>query len=583
MSKYDCVRSSSANDPRSATGDRLMKPNRRQFGSAVAAASLATTLPVWGANEYEADLVIIGGGLGGCAAAIAALRQGRRVILTEPTDWIGGQLTSQGVPPDEHRWIETKGANRSYRTLRKRIRDYYRREYPLTQSAHDDPLLNPGGGSVSRLCAEPRVSLTVLEDWLEPYRQSGQLTLLLEHTPIAAEVDRDRVQSVTVQDSASGDRRVLHGKYFIDATELGDLLPLTGTEFVTGSESRDQTGELHAREQADPDNHQAFTVCFAVDYLPGQNHVIDRPTEYAFWRDFVPRLTPPWPGRLLDFTYTHPSTLKPKRLGFDPRGGPSATGALNLWTYRRIIDDALFKPGRFASDISLINWPQNDYFVGDLINVGQDEAQSHLDRGKQLSLSLLYWLQTEAPRPDGGSGFPGLRLRADLMGTDDGLAKAPYIRESRRIRAQFTILEEHVGRENRALVSGQPIDQVTAAVFPDSVGVGSYHIDLHPSTGGDNYIDFPSLPFQIPLGALLPVRMQNLLPANKNIGTTHVTNGCYRLHPVEWGIGEAVGCLVDYSLRTGHAPHAVREHEATLRDFQKFIRSQGVETEWTQY
>ena len=41
---------------------------------------------------------------------------------------------------------------------------------------------------------------------------------------------------------------------------------------------------------------------------------------------------------------------------------------------------------------------------------------------------------------------------------------------------------------------------------------------------------------------LLPVRMRNLFPACKNIGTTHITSGCYRLHPVEWGIGEAVGC-----------------------------------------
>ena len=43
---------------------------------------------------------------------------------------------------------------------------------------------------------------------------------------------------------------------------------------------------------------------------------------------------------------------------------------------------------------------------------------------------MLYWMQTEAPRPDGGTGFPGLRLRPDVMGTADGLAQAPYHRES---------------------------------------------------------------------------------------------------------------------------------------------------------
>src|SRR3712207_8972640 len=52
---------------------------------------------------------------------------------------------------------------------------------------------------------------------------------------------------------------------------------------------------------------------------------------------------------------------------------------------------------------------------------------------------------------------------------------------------------------------------------------------------------FRSLPFQVPLGAMIPVRVNNLIAGCKNIGTTHVTNGCYRLHPVEWTIGEAAG------------------------------------------
>jgi hypothetical protein len=91
---------------------------------------------------------------------------------------------------------------------------------------------------------------------------------------------------------------------------LGDLLPLTGTEFVTGTESRAETRELHAPDIAKPDNHQAFTVCFAMDYVPGEDHTIEKPRDYDFWKNHVPDLTPPWPGKLLDLTYTHPSTLQ---------------------------------------------------------------------------------------------------------------------------------------------------------------------------------------------------------------------------------------------------------------------------------
>ena len=105
--------------------------------------SVATETKKISPKELRADLVIIGGGLGGCAAALAAARNGLRVIMTEETDWIGGQLTSQAVPPDENQWIERHGGTLSYQELRNRIRDYYRRNFPLTDAAKAEPQLNP--------------------------------------------------------------------------------------------------------------------------------------------------------------------------------------------------------------------------------------------------------------------------------------------------------------------------------------------------------------------------------------------------------------------------------------------------------
>jgi hypothetical protein len=173
-----------------------------------------------------------------------------------------------------------------------------------------------------------------------------------------------------------------------------------------------------------------------------------------------------------------------------------------------------------------------------------------------------------------------LRLRPDIAGTEDGMAKYPYIRESRRIRAEFTVLEHHVGTDARAKELGKAKEETTAEDFKDAVGIGSYRIDLHPSTGGDNYIDISSLPFQIPLGALLPRRVENLLPACKNIGTTHITNGCYRLHPVEWNIGEAVGALAAFCLAKKRLPHEVRKQETMLREFQNLLTQDGVPLAW---
>jgi hypothetical protein len=187
---------------------------------------------------------------------------------------------------------------------------------------------------------------------------------------------------------------------------------------------------------------------------------------------------------------------------------------------------------------------------------------------------MLYWIQTEAPRSDGGVGYPGLRLRGDLLGTEDGLAMAPYIRESRRIRALYTVTEADVSRDLRG--------DRGALSYPDSVGVGAYRIDLHPSTGGDGYIDVANSPFEIPLRALIPQRMRNLLAAGKNLGTTHITNGCFRLHPVEWNIGESAALLAAHCLRTGRTPHQVADDPGAFAEFERDLHTDGVETRWPQ-
>ncbi len=377
-----------------------------------------------GASELNADLVIAGGGVGGCAAALAALRNGLSVIMTEETDWIGGQLTSQGVPPDEHKWIETHGAPKAYRDYRSAVRNYYKMNYPVTPEAKAKEYFNPGNAMVSALCHEPRVSLAVLNELLAPYISSGNLTLMLEHKITTAEYSGNRVGALKALNLRTGNKIVLTAQYFVDATEMGDLLPLTGTEFVTGTESRSETRELHAPEKAAPDNQQAFTMCFAMDYLPGTNNVGEKPAEYDFWKNLVPEMTPPWPGKLLDLSYSNPKTLEKKPLGFSPDGSPTDP-YLNLWNYRRIISKNNFLPGSYRGDVSTVNWPQNDYTLGNLVGVKQKEFEHHVNRAKQLSLSLFHWLQTEAPRPDGKQGWPGLRLRKDIMGTRRWSRKIP--------------------------------------------------------------------------------------------------------------------------------------------------------------
>jgi hypothetical protein len=121
---------------------------------------------------------------------------------------------------------------------------------------------------------------------------------------------------------------------------------------------------------------------------------------------------------------------------------------------------------------------------------------------------------------------------------------------------------------------------VTAKKFNDSVGIGSYRMDLHITTTGDHGKFGSTLPFQIPLGALIPQRVENLLPACKNIGVTHLTNGCYRLHPIEWNIGESVGALAAFCTAQKKLPREVRDQPGLLADFQKLLQNDGVPLDW---
>jgi hypothetical protein len=523
-------------------------------------------------RETSCDVLIVGGGTGGCAAAMAACSHGLRVVMTEETDWVGGQLTSQAVPPDEHRWIERFGCTARYRRYRNLVRRYYRESTPLTPEAKAIEHLNPGGGWVSRLCHEPRIGWIVLCEMLDEYVHAGLLEIRLECVAVSATVNSDRVESVTVLSRSTGESAVVTARFVLDATELGDLLPMTGTEYAIGAESKSQTAEPNAVEgPPQPDNVQGITWVFAMAHDEGSHRVIDKPASYERWRAFQPDF---WPGRLLGFRDINPQTGVPRY--FPIFGGEPQTwyrGDFGLFSYRQIVDPKIFEPGRVAHPVTIVNWPQNDYFIDSILDVPPETLSQRLQDAKQLSLSLLYWLQTEAPRSDGGTGYPGLYMRPDITGTEDGFAKAPYIRESRRIDARFTVLEQDV-----AAYTNPGRDR--GVEYPDSVGIGSYRIDLHPSTNGTPYIDTATLPFQIPLGSLAPVRVRNLIPACKNLGVSHITNGCYRLHPVEWNIGEAAGLLAAFSMESRLELTGILDSREAIAQLQSLLSKEGIELAW---
>jgi hypothetical protein len=398
------------------------------------------------------------------------------------------------------------------------------------------------------------------------------VTILLHHRPIAVAMEGDHARAVTIHDERNNVHRSLSAPYIIDATELGDLLELGGVESVIGAESQSETGEPLAIDgPPEPHEQMVFTHVFALDHLPGEEHVIDKPRDYDFWKQAKSHR-----GNFPKFTL--PDLFGAKH---DHMKRPVEPGSYvaSTWNFRRMLCRDNFVPGAFPSDLTVAIWPINEYNQGVFCGVSPEERRKHLEAARQLSLSTIYWLQTEAPDPaTGRSGFPGLRPRGDVFGTDDGLAQSPYIRESRRIKAEFTVLEQHFRTDLPETKDG-PLK------YNDSVGLSGYRIDIHKPTApgapsitevahGKHWLQ------QIPLGALIPVRVENILQACKNLGVTHVTNGAFRVHPTEWNIGEAAGALAAFCLNRRLKPREVRNTATHLADFQRELQRQGVELEW---
>ena len=530
----------------------------------------------------KCDILIVGGGTGGVAAALMACDLGHSVIITEETDWLGGQLTAQIVPPDEHPWIEQFGCTHRYRTYRRLVRQFYRDHKGLTRSARKDWNVNPGSGWVSRLCHEPKVGVAILDDMLSSAIKAGLLTILYRRKPHSSDVQGDEIRSVRFINLETGLFEEYSGSVVLDATELGDLLPMTGTEYFSGAESRDETHEPNAVDgRPEPDNVQGLTWCFAMGNEEGVDHRITKPSQYEKWKTWKPDF---WPGPLLGFQVLHAHTGLEVELPLFVRH-PDEWYA--LFPYRQIVDPTIIHDK--TNPVTVVNWPQNDYFEASIIDVDPIPTGDSIPEGfeipgamgavsaarlndaKQLSLALLYWLQHDAPRHDGKPGaYPELYMNPETTDTVDGFAKYPYIREARRIKALFTVKEQYVAAYTNPGATRAP-------GFKDSIGVGSYRIDLHPSTNGKNTIDTSTLPFEIPLRCLVPIRMKNLIPACKNIGTTHITNGCYRLHPVEWNIGESAAAMASLMLNHKEPVQSLPNH---IEELQNLLDDQGVETQW---
>jgi len=505
-------------------------------------------------ERVSCDILIAGGGMGGVGAALMAGRMGFSVCLTEETDWLGGQATAGGVSAlDEHKFIEISGATRTYREFRNRIRQAYRSRYRIAPAA-DVENFNPGACYVSSLCFEPRMGVEAIEAMLKPYPLR-----IFKRTQIYRMEVRDglAVAALAYRFDKSDVVR-FEQKWVLDATETGDLLPLAGVPYTVGSEARAETNEPHAAREPNPACVQSFTYPFIIERRDGEDHRLPEPPEYARFRDGQPfsiRLNYPlefgWKGIVQYVMYGDDAPV------------PNNMSPRPFFPWRRVLAPKNFQDP--VPELALINWPRQDYHDESILDRNAPDQARILQQAKRVSFSFLHWLHTEIAYPGrAGKGHPELKLRPDLMDTADGLSKYPYIRESRRIRARGRVVEQDIVDEYQT--------GARARWAADSVGTGFYMVDIHPCGANERGRMMMPNPFQIPLGTLLQDKVRNFLPAGKNLGVTHLTNGAFRLHPIEWNVGEAAAAYAGLALRGARTP--------AVEALQRELAQAGVPLAW---
>ena len=522
-------------------------------------------------QRHDVDIAVLGASLGGVVAAWRACEAGRRVVLTSEFAWIGGQLTAQGVPPDEHRLIEFGGASESYLAFRRTMRAHYLALGDFVDNTEMTEGCNPGDGWVSRLCIEPKVALAYLESLLGPHIDSGRLVLLRYTRLVGADLDGRNVREVRCQDAA-GEAVSIHARFFLDATDTGQLIHAAGLPCRLGKESRAEFGERDAPEVADRLDQQPCTVVVALARSGKPHAPITKPTSYAEWCQYrVPHY-----GYAL-FSNSIPGAGLSKSVEL-PLFGEGQT--LDLWRYRRIVSSRNWRTPR--EEISLINWAQNDYAISPLLDgpiAGHDVAAA----AKELTASLVYWLQTDAPNADGGRGNPLLHLAADVLGTD-GYAQQVYVRESRRIVGLDCLTQSQILAQPTEGGAAAPNAVVPNAFIPfhadNSVGVAWYNMDIHPTCVSGHGINAMVRPFTLPIGCFVPRGCDNLIPACKNISVTHLVNAATRTHPTEWLIGEVAALLADYALSSGQIPAAICADRERVQAFQAQLSANGIPIHW---
>lgn len=498
----------------------------------------------------EFDVAVIGAGCGGSAAAIQAARLGMEVAVVEESDWVGGQMTGGGVSTmDDVRRTRTG----IYGEFLRRASAYY--------EARETPVNTCYWGS-DTFAFEPWVAQMTLLDMM---RETGGVSLFMKTRVLEAKMKGGAVRAALLD--KDGEKIELRAKVFIDATEAGDFIPLTGARYRAGH--GDSSGEIDGVIQ---DITYVAVIKRYPAGVPDELKFRHRPPHYEEYapkfREIIAADGGSWPGdapfniNVFKAYRGMPDISNPASPLIDcgrPETWPlitrSAVNWANDYPHHRGGLDGM--PARYLED---------------------KEYRREADREAMAkTLCFLFYMQNELGMADwsvddrqGYGGWFGNDWREWDEMPDDfepilrHFPPFPYIRESRRIAGVETMTVKDVIRDMKL---GRTLETKSNAI-----ALGEYPTDIHglrdkELLDRDLDEDAAIIPpdtewkgglFQIPIGALIPEKVDGLLAAEKNISVSRIVNGSTRLQPVTMLTGQAAGALAAVSVREGVRPRDVR-------------------------
>jgi hypothetical protein len=571
-------------------------------------------------EAWECEVVVVGGTLGGVAAASQAMQSGAKTCLIELSPWLGGQISSQGVSAVDESGTMRREQNfaESWLDFKQIIKNQEIRLPAWTNVTEPQKVVDINSCWVGSLCFPPKAGAAAAVQLLEgaidrapgsrwqtstafkgaEFDKTGQeITAIyaVHRVPLnpnyvpegrpSVELPRwygwdsdETFNKVPMKLQAPPGKKMI----VIDATDTGELVGWAGIPYRLGSEARTTTSESFASRQDNPDCTQAYTFPFVLAVKDDQQ----------VSQKALSKIQPKFPK-------------EEHRREFNLGRFPLLEGG-SFFNYRRIVSTR--KNGSVSGfpalgDMTLVNWNQgNDWIWMDpplilneqkISKTGQHQnwmgglSLESLSHAENQAFLFAEWLMEINPKP----GLPLAYLYGpdEPMGTVSGLSIMPYIREGRRIMGRnaygqdsFMMREPDLRKDMRG----------SRDLSATALGVTHYPIDMHgcryrnsdtswEASSAPVEDDSKIKPIYIPIESLVPQGVDNLLIGGKGIAASHIVNAATRVHYGEWVIGSAAGATAGWLMtRAPELMPATIVPQKRIGELQAFLEEQGARVDW---